>query len=461
MKILCATDFSDSSVAASDVAASLARRLGDSLVLAHAWEPPPASYEYSMMATDPAIMETLRGRAGQALDTAAKALRGREVAVDERLLTQGYPPTMIRELGRELSARLVVVGTHARKTLPRIFLGSVAERTVLEADRPVLVAHSPGPGFAAWARGERSLRVVVGLDATDASRAAVGFVGELRAAGPVDVRFVHFYWPPGEAARLGLHRRQDFLIPDPVAVSVLERELRPLIADLPGQGKVDLAIKPAWGSIPAALNVEATDADADLLVIGTHQRTGVARLRLGSTVQPLLHSATRPVLCVPATSVAVVDQVLPRFRRVVVSTDFSALGDQAIPYAFGLLGAERGHVILVHVHERGVATPALAYDAPPGAPLSEERQRELRLRLQSLIPAEAEQRMIPTEAVVIDGGRAAEGINQTANRFGADAIVIASHGRTGLGKTLLGSVAQQVLAAAERPVVVIRSKVAN
>jgi nucleotide-binding universal stress UspA family protein len=369
---------------------------------------------------------------------------------------------MIAELGREVGARLVVVGTHARKTLPRLFLGSVAERTVLEADRPVLVAQNPGPGFAAWARGERPLRAVVGLDATDASRAAVGFVGELRRAGPVDVRFVHFFWPPGEAARLGLHRREDLLIPDPVAVRVLERDLRPLIAELPGQGKAELVIKPAWGSIPAALNVEATEVDADLLIIGTHQRTGVARLRLGSTVQPVLHSATRPVLCVPASNASVaVNEVLPRFRRVVVSTDFSTLGDQAVPYAFGLLGGERGHVILVHVHERGVATPPLAYEVPPGAPLSEERQRELRLRLQSLIPAEAERRLIPTEAVVIDGGRAADGINQTANRFGADAIVIASHGRTGLGKTLLGSVAQEVLAGAERPVIVIRSKAAN
>ena len=57
---------------------------------------------------------------------------------------------------------------------------------------------------------------------------------------------------------------------------------------------------------------------------------------------------------------------------------------------------------------------------------------------------------------MLDAVSAGEGIAQAAERLGADAIVVGTHGTTGLGKALLGSVALEVLRLAHRPVTVVR-----
>jgi nucleotide-binding universal stress UspA family protein len=301
--------------------------------------------------------------------------------------------------------------------------------------------------------------VVVGVHGTPASRGTVAWVAKLRELGPVDARLVHFYWPPTEANRFGIHDTRDPLHGDPQIADALERELEPLRAGLTGPGKVTLDVRPAWGSVARALCGTAAEEHADLLVLATHRRSGLERLRLGATLQPTLHAATVPVLCVPTReSEAEREAYLPRFRKILVATDFSELANQAVPYAFGLLGEARGLVILCHVHQRSGAAQTGAYGAPGAARLTEDDERELRLRLQRLIPAEAEARSIPTDVVIVDGGEPAEAINQAANRCGVDAIVMASHGRSGLARALLGSVAQAVVQKAERPVLIVRPR---
>ena len=76
--------------------------------------------------------------------------------------------------------------------------------------------------------------------------------------------------------------------------------------------------------------------------------------------------------------------------------------------------------------------------------------------LRALVPAEAEKLGITTHVSVIDGGKAAETIMQAAERLNVDAISLASHGRGGLARALLGSVAEEVVRRSTRPVLVVR-----
>jgi nucleotide-binding universal stress UspA family protein len=79
------------------------------------------------------------------------------------------------------------------------------------------------------------------------------------------------------------------------------------------------------------------------------------------------------------------------------------------------------------------------------------------VQLRALVPADATDRL-EIETEIVESADAAEAIAQAAERFDADAICLGSHGRSGLAKTLMGSVAQGVMAASKRPVLVVRDK---
>lgn len=150
---------------------------------------------------------------------------------------------------------------------------------------------------------------------------------------------------------------------------------------------------------------------------------------------------------------------LPELRRVLVPTDLSELGSAAVPYAYGLV-ARGGTVHLLHVVEPPrVPNPLYAHYTPARAPSRAERQlqeAELSERLRALVPAAAAERAVATAVELDEGDEVAERVCAAAERLGADAICLGSHGRGGVARTLLGSVAEQVLRRTRRPVLVVR-----
>jgi nucleotide-binding universal stress UspA family protein len=142
----------------------------------------------------------------------------------------------------------------------------------------------------------------------------------------------------------------------------------------------------------------------------------------------------------------------PRRRHILAATDFSESGNRAVAYAYELARAG-GTVTLCHVHERALPPPAYGYTDERGA-LGEAQRREVEDRLRALIPSDAGG--VPTSLAVVDGGHADTAIVQEANRAGADAICVGSHGRGGMARALLGSVAESVARRAQRPVLIVR-----
>ena len=135
-------------------------------------------------------------------------------------------------------------------------------------------------------------------------------------------------------------------------------------------------------------------------------------------------------------------------------TDLSEIGNAAIPHAYALLRATGGVVELCHVHEHGLPYPAYAFDETHR--LTPAAREALVNSMRALIPAEADALGITTHVSVIDGGKAAETIVQAAERLKVDAISLASHGRGGLARAVLGSVAEAVVHHSARPVLVVR-----
>jgi nucleotide-binding universal stress UspA family protein len=149
----------------------------------------------------------------------------------------------------------------------------------------------------------------------------------------------------------------------------------------------------------------------------------------------------------------------PPFRTLVCATDFSATGDAAATAAFALAG-KGATVHLVHVTEPAFVvspldgTPLLAKMPTPDELAKTEARAEKHLK--GLVPEEALARGVATQThVVLDSGVAGT-VARVAKEVGADAIVIGTHGRKGLDKLLMGSVASDVLRQAGPAVIVVR-----
>jgi nucleotide-binding universal stress UspA family protein len=180
----------------------------------------------------------------------------------------------------------------------------------------------------------------------------------------------------------------------------------------------------------------ASEKEADLLVVGSHQRHLGERVWHGSVSRNVIHEASCNVLCVPQRHGSA--RVGAKPRVIVVPTDFSVLADRAIAFGYAQVDAG-GTVHLVHA----------AGDGPPA------EHEALKAQLQSRIPEDAESRGIRTELSVLAGGDPWLVIWQKAGRVSADLICMATHSRNATASLVLGSQAQAILKHARIPVLLV------
>ena len=342
-----------------------------------------------------------------------------------------------------------------------MILGSLAERIVRYADRPVLIVPPGAEGLSEAGDGSRALRIMVALDGRRASEGGVDLVRQLRSWTACDITFLRLYWPAEEYRRLGLIGSRDLSAPDPAVIAHLEGTLRTHVGDLPGAGKIIYAIEPAWGDPASRIFVAASEHDADLIIMGAESRHGLARIAHPPVASRVARQAVGiPVLFVPTPAPLARHSEVPKILTVLMPTDFSPDGNRAVPFAYALVGAHGGVGELCHVHEGPLPNPPYAYERLEGKLPAEERTR-VEEALRALVPPDAERLGIATHVTVIDGGKAAEAIVQASERFVVDAIVLGSHGGGGATQSLRGSVSHAVMRRARRPVLVVPSQLAD
>lgn len=203
------------------------------------------------------------------------------------------------------------------------------------------------------------------------------------------------------------------------------------------------AAAPALGILAYAREVEA-----DVIVMGTHGRRGVRRLVLGSVAAEVLRGASCPVLTVgPECDEAA------EVRRILVPVDFSEHSQRALAHAKEIAGLFGARLDVLHVIEEVALPDAYGYQLIPIAlGQVQARSREVLERLLQQAPGPE----VPA-SIEVRPGYPALTIADYAAETGADLIVLSSHGRTGLRRLLIGSVAEQVLRLAPCPVFVVKS----
>jgi len=143
-RIIVATDFSDLAETVIDHAVDLAKQLGASLTLVHAYEIPIYGFPDGVLVAPAELASRLGTSAQEALDALVLRYGSRGVTVTS-ILRMGAAWDEINAVAEETNADLVVVGTHGRRGLARALLGSTAERLIRTATRPVFVVHAATP----------------------------------------------------------------------------------------------------------------------------------------------------------------------------------------------------------------------------------------------------------------------------------------------------------------------------
>jgi nucleotide-binding universal stress UspA family protein len=242
------------------------------------------------------------------------------------------------------------------------------------------------------------LNILVCYDFSASSDVALDWVSGLRKIGPCKVTVASVSWPPHERNRIGLagHSWDN----PPEIQKFLERDLRKQCESTLGDVNVQIRVAAAWGRPDPQLIELAQTEHADLMVVGTNQRHGVERFWLGSVSRGILHHAPMSVACIPAPAAAgPIPERVPVFKRVLVPTDFSKLGNQAIPFAYSTL-YRGGTVCLFHVIEprRSRAKAGEAH---------RQQIKKIEGQLRALTPSEAKARRIVNAEAIREtaGGR--------------------------------------------------------
>ena len=287
--VLVATDFSATAQAGIDWALELARTHQAQIVLVHGVMLPNRATDF--VPSPPDLTEKLQEAASGRLNEAAERARGHgvELITDLRV---GLPSQAILEAAEERNVDLVVLGTRGLTGLQHLFLGSTAQRVVQHAGCPVLTVH---PGDIDQHRQIRT--VLVPTDFSRNAELSTSVALDLLAKQPEETTLVllHVYHLPYEYTAYGSIPTSLDYFKD--VEGAAEERLRELAEPLASEG---LSVKTVAreGYPPEVIVGEAEAIGADLIALGTHGRSGLTHLLLGSTAERVVQHASCPVLTV-------------------------------------------------------------------------------------------------------------------------------------------------------------------
>ncbi|SDZ79054.1 Nucleotide-binding universal stress protein, UspA family [Haloplanus vescus] len=238
------------------------------------------------------VVDALERAGAKAVQEAATRASDRGVPTVTDVL-QGEPYTTIVDYADTAGVDLVVMPTHGRRGLKRFLLGSTTERVVRRSPVPVLTVR-PDDDVTVRYPYER---VLVSTDGSDPAAAALDMGVDVARVAAADLHLVSVV----DVMNLGVDVRAD------IQTEALESAARDIV-DEAAATATDAGVDPAatsvefGGSISRAIRSYVTENGIDLVVVGTHGRTGFDRYVLGSVAESLVRTAPVPVLTVRGDS---------------------------------------------------------------------------------------------------------------------------------------------------------------
>jgi len=238
----------------------------------------------------------------------------------------------------------------------------------------------------------------------------------------------------------------------PEARASIERELELMMAPFTSSD-TQVTLRTAEGDPAREIVRHAEELDADLIVVGTHGRSGYDRVTLGSVAEKVLRKAPCPVMTLPPAAPGTPDTVLS--RQILCPVDFSSCSRLALAFALSVARKADGTITALHIVE--AIDGEEEFDRP--AYIAELRRRQCETARQSLQELTASFRIGSSEIEHLVGlGRPHREILRHAAEHHADLIVMGVRGRGPIDLTLFGSTTNQVVRRATCPVVTVRTR---
>lgn len=292
-------------------------------------------------------------------------------------------------------------------------------------------------------------KVLLPLDGSPLAEAALPYAAAFGAAFAGEVTLVHVVDAP--FAQVGTPHEAFVDEQRAKAEEAAATYLESAAARVRGQGA---AVRTAVlaGPVVETLRDYARGHGTQLIAIATHGRSGAERMLLGSVTSRLIHEAPAPVLTVrPPRGGASAAPV----SRVLLPLDGSDLAEQALPAAAAIAKQLGIPLTLVQVVpselEIYMGSNYVAYPFD----IMDQLKAAARAYLDAQVGA-AEKGGAACEVQVAVGAAAVQ-ISEAARAVAGTLIVLSSHGRSGLGRAVLGSVADRVIHESHSPVLVIRA----
>lgn len=288
--ILTATDFSEYSKVALDICLGVARCMKTKLYVLHIIEKFPHYYSHLLSSAVHANMkQKLEENALERIKAMipAELLDGVDVIPIVRF---GKPFLEIIQVAKEENVDLLAIGTHGRAGMDRIILGSVAERIARKARCPVMVV-----------RGKKYVgfkRIIVPIDLSDCSRIALEYAVATARAHKSKLTILHVYEksfvePYVNAANS--EEKADEIMKEIERVNEVKYEEFLETVDLSGVEYEKLLKK----GIPETDIAEiAMEQQANLIVMGTHGRSGIKHILIGSTAEEVVRTVHCDIIVV-------------------------------------------------------------------------------------------------------------------------------------------------------------------
>lgn len=297
--------------------------------------------------------------------------------------------------------------------------------------------------------------MLIPLDGSHLAEAALPFGAQLARRAHARLHLMLAHEPMGALVGMG-----DLVVPPPeLDEGGRERErayLGRTAEALRAESGMPVGFREAAGAPGPEICEEASRIEADLVIMATHGRGTFRRMWLGSVSDYVIRHMAVPVLLVPPRPDGTTNPETA-IRRILVGLDLSRDAEAILEPVAGLAQLHGASVTLMHVAEIIFEVGKLTGSTPvvTNSGLLEATRAEAELQLER-VAKRMRERGVMVETRVVTGINAAGGLLEALVHDRFDLVALTTHGRSGLRRLLLGSVADKVIRGATTPVLVLR-----
>ncbi len=290
-------------------------------------------------------------------------------------------------------------------------------------------------------------RILVSLDGSAESEAVFPYVREIAAATDAVVILFSSVYVPTTWMEFTAQTEPD------KEIEAAREYLEAKKLELAG---IATEVEVAEGPPAKAILGLAEASGADLIAMTTHGRSGVSRLAWGSVTDKVLHIAQTPLLVVRPPEDGVPSASAPPIEKILVPLDGSELSQSVLPFARALAQALGSSILLMH----SVATP---WAGEPGTFVPTLHDRTLRESIDAAkhlldrIAADIEKTGLAVSRTVTLGDPVPQ-IVKVAETESVGLIAMSTHGRSGVGRWMIGSIADAVARRTQLPCLLARPR---